>query len=34
MHTDTDGDGRFDITTTYDVFEREAGRRPYAGDDP
>ncbi len=33
MHTDTDGDGRFDITTIYDVFEREVGRRPYAGDD-
>ena len=28
-HTDADGDGRFDITTTSAVFEREVGRRSY-----
>ncbi|MDJ0809391.1 MAG: hypothetical protein QNJ01_04775 [Desulfobacterales bacterium] len=30
QHMDTDGDGRFDITLTYDVFEREVSRRSYA----
>ena len=32
MHVDTDGDGRFDTTVTYDVFERESGRSAYAGE--
>jgi hypothetical protein len=31
MHMDTDGDGRFDTTDTYDGFEREVGRSAYAG---
>ena len=26
MNVETDGDGRFDTTVTYDVFERESGR--------